>query len=42
MSGSFRAPEPRRAGWIAAVCKETGFRYCPRLHVALYGNTRGT
>jgi 7-carboxy-7-deazaguanine synthase len=31
-----------RAGWIAEVCKKTGFRYCPRLHVALYGNTRGT
>ena len=31
-----------RAGWIADVCKRTGFRYCPRLHVALYGNTRGT
>ena len=31
-----------RAGWIAEVCKTTGFRFCPRLHVALYGNTRGT
>jgi 7-carboxy-7-deazaguanine synthase len=31
-----------RAGWLAEVCKRTGFRYCPRLHVALYGNTRGT
>ena len=31
-----------RAGWIAEVCKRTGYRYCPRLHVALYGNTRGT
>jgi 7-carboxy-7-deazaguanine synthase len=31
-----------RAGWIADVCKRTGFRFCPRLHVALYGNTRGT
>ena len=31
-----------RAGWIAEVCKRTGFRYCPRLHVELYGNTRGT
>ena len=32
----------QRAGWIADVCKRTGFRYCPRLHVELYGNTRGT
>ena len=31
-----------RAGWIADVCKRTGFRYCPRLHVELYGNTRET
>jgi 7-carboxy-7-deazaguanine synthase len=31
-----------RAGWIARVCKRTGYRFCPRLHVALYGNTRGT
>jgi len=31
-----------RAGWIADVCKQTGYRFCPRLHVALYGNTRGT
>jgi len=31
-----------RAGWIADICKRTGFRYCPRLHVALYGNKRGT
>src|SRR5687768_1443842 len=31
-----------RAAWIAEVCKRTGFRFCPRLHVALYGNTRGT
>jgi 7-carboxy-7-deazaguanine synthase len=31
-----------RAGWIAEVCKRTGFRFCPRLHVSLYGNQRGT
>jgi 7-carboxy-7-deazaguanine synthase len=31
-----------RSGWIAEICKRTGFRYCPRLHVALYGNRRGT
>jgi 7-carboxy-7-deazaguanine synthase len=31
-----------RAGWIADVCKSTGYRFCPRLHVTLYGNTRGT
>ena len=31
-----------RANWIAEICKRTGFRYCPRLHVELYGNRRGT
>lgn len=31
-----------RAGWIAEVVKSRGFRYCPRLHVELYGNRRGT
>jgi 7-carboxy-7-deazaguanine synthase len=31
-----------RAGWIADVCKRTGYRYCPRMHIELYGNTRGT
>jgi len=31
-----------RNGWIAEACKQTGFRFCQRLHVQLYGNTRGT
>ncbi|HWB53102.1 MAG TPA: hypothetical protein VG722_02885, partial [Tepidisphaeraceae bacterium] len=31
-----------RAGWIAEICKRTGFRYCPRLHIELFGNVRGT
>lgn len=31
-----------RAGWIAETCKRTGYRFCPRLHVELYGNVRGT
>lgn len=28
--------------WIAEACKMHGFRFCPRLHIDLYGNTRGT
>jgi 7-carboxy-7-deazaguanine synthase len=32
----------QRAGWIADNCKRTGFRFCPRLHIALFGNKRGT
>lgn len=31
-----------RAGWIGELCKARGFRFCPRLHVELYGNKRGT
>jgi 7-carboxy-7-deazaguanine synthase len=31
-----------RAEWVGEICKRTGFRYCPRLHVYLYGHTRGT
>jgi 7-carboxy-7-deazaguanine synthase len=31
-----------RATWIADVCKQRGFRFAPRLHVDLYGSTRGT
>ncbi|MBV8780461.1 MAG: 7-carboxy-7-deazaguanine synthase QueE [Phycisphaerae bacterium] len=31
-----------RAGLLDEICKRTGFRFCPRLHVALYGNKRGT
>lgn len=31
-----------RAGWVGDLCKARGYRYCPRLHVELYGNKRGT
>jgi 7-carboxy-7-deazaguanine synthase len=31
-----------KAGWIADICKREGFRYCPRLHIELFGNRRGT
>jgi len=40
--GTDAATLDSRAGWIADVCKRTGYRFCPRLHVALYGNARGT
>jgi 7-carboxy-7-deazaguanine synthase len=32
----------RRGPWLAEVCKAHGFRFCPRLHIELYGNVRGT
>lgn len=31
-----------RGAWVAEACKSRGFRYCPRIHIALYGDTRGT
>lgn len=31
-----------RARWVAESCKRHQFRFCPRLHIALYGNRRGT
>ncbi len=31
-----------RAAMLSEACKAKGYRYCPRLHVELYGNRRGT
>lgn len=31
-----------RDTFLIALCKEKGYRYCQRLHVELFGNTRGT
>lgn len=31
-----------RAGWLGELCKARGYRYAHRLHIELYGNTRGT
>jgi 7-carboxy-7-deazaguanine synthase len=40
--GTDAAALDARAAWIGEICKDEGFRYCPRLHVHLYGNQRGT
>ena len=40
--GVTREEVARRGAWLVDVCKEHGFRYCPRLHIELFGNTRGT
>jgi 7-carboxy-7-deazaguanine synthase len=40
--GVTREELDRRGPWLAEVCKEHGFRFCPRLHIELYGNVRGT
>lgn len=31
-----------RQSWLVEVCKRTGWRYSPRLHIDLFGNQRGT
>jgi 7-carboxy-7-deazaguanine synthase len=31
-----------RSPWLVEICKREGFRYCPRLHIELFGHTRGT
>lgn len=31
-----------RAKWIVEVCERRGYRFCPRLHILLFGNKRGT
>ena len=35
-------PEPERIGWIVDLCQERGWCFGHRLHIALFGNTRGT
>ena len=30
-----------RARWLVEVCKDFGYRYCPRLHIDIWGNKRG-
>ncbi|MEM0897160.1 MAG: 7-carboxy-7-deazaguanine synthase QueE [Verrucomicrobiota bacterium] len=31
-----------RTEWVVGLCQEKGYRFCPRLHIELFGNTRGT
>lgn len=31
-----------RARLVVDLCRRRGFRYCPRLHIELFGNSRGT
>lgn len=40
--GTERAALADRGRWLVDICKATGYRYCPRLHVDLFGHTRGT
>ncbi len=40
--GTSRDELDRRGAWLIEICKQHGFRYCPRLHIELFGNRRGT
>lgn len=40
--GRTREEIAQRGPWLAELCKNTGFRFCPRLHIELFGNRRGT
>lgn len=31
-----------RSAWLVEVCKTHGYRFCHRLHIELFGNTRAT
>jgi 7-carboxy-7-deazaguanine synthase len=35
-------PSAEAKQWLVAECLARGYRYCPRLHIELFGNTRGT
>jgi 7-carboxy-7-deazaguanine synthase len=40
--GIDRSTLDSRAQWISEICKQEGYRFCPRLHIMVYGNRRGT
>jgi 7-carboxy-7-deazaguanine synthase len=35
-------PTKDKESWIVNTCIKRGWTYCPRLHIALFGDTRGT
>lgn len=39
--GTTREALTERAQWLVTVCKDFGYRYCPRLHIDIWGNKRG-
>ncbi len=42
MPEGVRPPAPEVTALLVSACLRDGFRYCPRLHIELFGNTRGT
>ncbi len=39
--GRTAAELDQRSLWVTEVCRRRGFRFCPRMHIALFGNVRG-
>ena len=37
-----KPPESGTTDWVVRACIERGWRYCRRLHIDLFGDTRGT
>jgi 7-carboxy-7-deazaguanine synthase len=42
MPEGVRPPSPEHKAAVVAACLSRGWRYCPRLHIDLFGNRRGT
>jgi len=42
MPEGITTPEPGRVRWIVDLCVSRGWRYCPRVHIEVFGNVRGT
>lgn len=42
MPEGVRPPAPGDTDWVVEACIQRGWRYCRRLHIDLFGNTRGT
>ena len=42
MPEGFSLPSKDRVDWIVKACVQRGWSYCPRLHIQLFGDTRGT
>lgn len=39
--GTKREVLAERGGWLAEICKTTGYRFSPRLHIDIWGDRRG-
>lgn len=39
--GTDEAALAARSRWLVEVCKQKGYRFCPRLHIYLWGSRRG-